>query len=123
MNLITDVDVHASKEYTVHIGKDLIDRTGALIFDTLSGTGKIKTAYGKKIAVISDSNVAPLYLADLQDPKTGKIPPRIVDINAGTAQNYYKYIAHYVTPEDYEAVKALGIADPSVYDFKKILEW
>ena len=41
MNLITAVDVHASKEYTVHIGKDLIDRTGALIFDTLSGTGKI----------------------------------------------------------------------------------
>lgn len=24
---------------------------------------------------------------------------------------------------DFEAVKALGIADPSVYDFKKILEW
>lgn len=24
---------------------------------------------------------------------------------------------------DFEAVKDLGIADPSVYDFKKILEW
>ena len=47
----------------------------------------------------------------------------MVDINAGTAQNYYKYIAHYVTPEDYEAVKALGIADPETYDFAKILEW
>ena len=62
MNLITDVDVRTSKEYTVHIGTDLIDRAGALISKTLSGTGKTKTAYGKKIAVISDSNVAPLYL-------------------------------------------------------------
>ena len=37
--------------------------------------------------------------------------------------HYYEYIAHYVTPEDYEAVKALGISNPEAYDFKKILEW
>jgi len=42
---------------------------------------------------------------------------------AGTAQNYYKYIAHYVTEADYEAVKALGIENPEAYDFNKILEW
>ena len=78
---------------------------------------------GCMVYVDSYGNVSPLYLADLQDPATGKIPPRVVDINAGTAQNYYKYIAHYVTPEDYEAVKALGISNPEAYDFKKILEW
>ena len=78
---------------------------------------------GCMVYVDSYGNVSPLYLADLQDPATGKIPPRVVDINAGTAQNYYKYIAHYVTPEDYEAVKALGIDNPEAYDFKKILEW
>lgn len=78
---------------------------------------------GCMVYVDAYGNVSPLYLADLQDPETGKIPPRVVDINAGTAQNYYKYIAHYITPEDYEAVKALGIADPESYDFKKILEW
>ena len=78
---------------------------------------------GCMVYVDSYGNVSPLYLADLQDPTTGKIPPRVVDINAGTAQNYYKYIAHYVTPEDYEAVKALGIANPEEYDFNKILEW
>ena len=78
---------------------------------------------GCMIYVDSYGNVSPLYLADLQDPATGKIPPRVVDINAGTAQNYYKYIAHYVTPEDYEAVKALGIENPEAYDFNKILEW
>ena len=78
---------------------------------------------GCMVYVDSFGNVSPLYLADLQDPNTGKIPPRVVDINSGTAQNYYKYIAHYVTEADYEAVKALGIENPEAYDFNKILEW
>ena len=78
---------------------------------------------GCMVYVDAYGNVSPLYLADLQDPKTGKIPPRVVDINAGTAQNYYKYIAHYVTEADYEAVKALGIENPEAFDFNKILEW
>ena len=78
---------------------------------------------GCMVYVDSYGNVSPLYLADLQDPATGKIPPRVVDINAGTAQNYYKYIAHYVTEADYEAVRALGIANPEAYDFNKILNW
>ena len=78
---------------------------------------------GCMVYVDSYGNVSPLYLADLQDPNTGKIPPRVVDINSGTAQNYYNYIAHYVTEADYEAVKALGIENPEAFDFKKILEW
>ena len=78
---------------------------------------------GCMVYVDSFGNVSPLYLADLQDPTTGKIPPRVVDINSGTAQNYYKYIAHYVTEADYDAVRALGIANPEAYDFNKILEW
>ena len=78
---------------------------------------------GCMVYVDSYGNVSPLYLADLQDPTTGKIPPRVVDINAGTAQNYYKYIAHYVTEADYDAVRALGIENPEAYDFNKILNW
>ena len=78
---------------------------------------------GCMVYVDAYGNVSPLYLADLQDPNTGKIPPRVVDINAGTAQNYYKYIAHYVTEADYEAVKALGIENPEAYDFNKIINW
>ena len=78
---------------------------------------------GCMVYVDSYGNVSPLYLADLQDPATGKIPQRVVDINAGTAQNYYKYIAHYVTEADYDAVRALGIENPEAYDFNKILEW
>ena len=78
---------------------------------------------GCMVYVDAYGNVSPLYLADLQDPNTGKIPPRVVDINSGTAQNYYNYIAHYVTEADYEAVRALGIENPEAFDFKKILEW
>ena len=63
----------------------------------------------------------PLYLKDLQDA-SGKIPPRRVDIDGGIAQNYYKNICHYITPEDYEAAKAY-VPDPENYDFKKILNW
>ena len=77
---------------------------------------------GCMVYVDAYGNVSPLYLADLQGAD-GKIPPRVVDINAGTAQNYYKYIAHYVTEADYEAVRALGIQNPEAYDFYKILEW
>ena len=78
---------------------------------------------GCMVYVDAYGNVSPLYLADLQDPTTGKIPPRVVDINSGPAQNYYKSLAHYVTEADYEAVKALGIENPEAYDFNKILEW
>jgi len=78
---------------------------------------------GCMVYVDSYGNVSPLYLADLQDPTTGKIPPRVVDINSGTAQNYYNYIAHYVTEADYDAVRALGIENPEAFDFTKILEW
>ena len=77
---------------------------------------------GCMVYVDAYGNVSPLYLSDLQDPETGKIPPRVVDINAGTAQNYYNYIAHYITEADYEAAKAY-VSNPEAYDFKKILEW
>ena len=77
---------------------------------------------GCMVYVDAYGNVSPLYLADLQDPETGKIPPRIVDINAGTAQNYYKYIAHYITPADYDAAREY-VSNPEFYDFARILEW
>ena len=77
---------------------------------------------GCMVYVDSFGKFSPLYLKDLQDPETGKIPPRIVDINSGTAQNYYSFIAHYVTEDDYEAARQY-VENPEAYDFKKILEW
>lgn len=64
----------------------------------------------------------PLYLKDLQDPATGKIPPRCVDISREQVQNIIKYMLHYVRPEDYEAARKY-VTNPEEYDFYKILNW
>ena len=64
----------------------------------------------------------PLYLKDLQDPVTGKIPPRLVDISREKVQNVIRYMLHYLTPEDYKAAKEF-ISYPADYDFFKILNW
>jgi len=63
----------------------------------------------------------PLYLKDLQNAE-GKIPPRRVAIEGGTAQNYFNHICHFISPADYEAAKKY-VANPEAYDFKKILNW
>ena len=63
----------------------------------------------------------PLYLKDLQNAE-GKIPPRRVAIDGGTAQNYFNHICHFITPADYEAAQKI-VPNPADYDFKKILNW
>lgn len=64
----------------------------------------------------------PLYLKDLQDPSTGKILPRLVDVNREKVQNIIKYELHYITPADYEAAKKY-LPSPEEYDMYKILNW
>ena len=76
---------------------------------------------GCMVYVDVNGEAHPLYLKDLQNEE-GKIPPRRVDIDGGIARNYYAHICHFITPEDYEAAKAL-VPDPEAYDFKKILNW
>lgn len=76
---------------------------------------------GCMVYVDVDGQAHPLYLHDLQNEE-GKIPPRRVNIDGGTAQNYFNYICHYITPADYEAAKKY-LPDPEKYDFKKILNW
>ena len=69
-----------------------------------------------------NGNVKSLYLKDMQDPKTGKIPPRGVNIHQDKVNMIFEYIMHYITPADYEAAKKY-VPDPEKYDFKKILNW
>jgi 6-phosphofructokinase 1 len=64
----------------------------------------------------------PLYLKDLQDKVTGKIPPRVVDIDGDMAQGIYNHICHYITPADYEAARKY-VPNPEEYDFHRILNW
>lgn len=76
---------------------------------------------GCMVFVDYEGNAKPLYLHDLQNAE-GKIPPRRVDIQSGTAQNYYSHICHYITPADYEAASKI-VKNPEKYDFRKILGW
>ena len=76
---------------------------------------------GCMVFVDHNGEAKPLYLHDLQNEE-GKIPPRRVNIDGGTAQNYYNHICHYITEADYEAAKQY-VSTPADYDFKKILNW
>lgn len=69
-----------------------------------------------------DGAVYPLHLSDIQDPLSGKISPRLVDIRSEKIQSYIKGMMHYITEDDYQAAKSF-IPDPQEYDFFKILKW
>ena len=77
---------------------------------------------GCMVYISQEGYVSPLYLKDLQDPETGKIPPRLVDINADKIHQVIDNLMHYITEEDYEAAKAY-LPNPEEYDFRKILNW
>ena len=66
--------------------------------------------------------ISPLYLKDLQDPETGKIPPRLVDINSDKFTQVINNLLNYITPDDYAAAQKY-VANPTDYDFRKILNW
>ncbi|MEG0517455.1 MAG: 6-phosphofructokinase [Bacteroidales bacterium] len=69
-----------------------------------------------------NGNIKSLFLKDMQDPKTGKIPPRGVNIHTDKVQQIFNYLMHYITPADYEAAKKY-VPNPEDYDFRKILRW
>jgi 6-phosphofructokinase 1 len=77
---------------------------------------------GCMVYISQDGFVSPLYLKDLQDPTTGKIPPRLVNIESDKIMQVINNVMHYITEEDYEAAKQY-VANPEAYDFHKILNW
>ncbi len=77
---------------------------------------------GCMVYVNSEGNVSPLYLKDLQDATSGKIPPRLVDMSSDKVNNVINTVLNYITEEDYEAAKAY-VSSPEAFDFKKILNW
>ncbi|MDR0559307.1 MAG: 6-phosphofructokinase [Prevotellaceae bacterium] len=77
---------------------------------------------GSMVTADVNGNIKGLHLKDIEDPKTGKIEPRLVNINGGKAQIIYKHALHYITPSDYEAAKKY-LPSPEEYDFNKILNW
>lgn len=121
-----DIDI---KTRPVELGYELrciAPKAFDLMYCNLLGIGvKILFDRGETgCMVTSDVNgaVRPAYLKDMEDPKTGKINPRLVNIKGGKAQMIYQHALHYITPEDYEAAKKY-VAKPEDYDFNKILNW
>jgi 6-phosphofructokinase 1 len=58
----------------------------------------------------------------MENPETGKIEPRLVNINGSKAKVIYENALHYLTSEDYGAAKKY-LQNPEEYDFNKILNW
>ena len=117
------------KSRPVEIGYEVRCQTPCafdLVYCSQLGMGVYKLfAEGKTgcmVYISQEGYVSPLYLKDLQDPETGKIPPRLVDINADKIHQVIDNLMHYITPADYEAAKAY-VPNPEEYDFKKILNW
>jgi len=77
---------------------------------------------GCMVYVDSEGNVSPLYLKDLQDPASGKIPPRLVDIHSDKFTSVVENILNAITPADYEEARKY-VPNPEEFDFHKILNW
>ncbi|MBQ6726562.1 MAG: 6-phosphofructokinase [Bacteroidales bacterium] len=97
-----------------------------LTYCTRLGIG-VKTLYkqgctGCMVYADANGSVKPLYLKDLQDPATGKIPPRQLDVHTDEVMTYVENIMDYITPADYEAARKL-VPNPEMFDLYKILNW
>ncbi|WNJ21465.1 6-phosphofructokinase [Pontibacter sp. G13] len=92
---------------------------------TLLGMGVRKLFLeGKSGCIVSTSSKAdiqPIFLADIEDPKTGKIPPRLVDTQSELAKMVFSDM-HVLTEADYEAAREY-VDNPEDFDFYKILGW
>lgn len=92
---------------------------------TLLGMGARKLFHegvsGAIVSTSSKANIEPVFLSDIEDPETGKIPPRPVDINSELAKMVFSDM-HVITPMDYEKARAY-LPNPEEYDFCNILNW
>lgn len=96
-----------------------------LSYATLLGLGVYKL-YSEGISgcmVTTDrkGDIAPLFLKDVSD-ESGKVIPRLVNIESQKSQLVYRNNLHYITREDYNAAKKY-VPNPEEYDFHKILNW
>ena len=96
-----------------------------LMYCSLLGLG-VKRLFDQGITgcmVTSDhrGDIAPLYLKDVED-ENGKVRTRLVNMDGQKARLVYEDGLQYLTESDYVAASKY-LSDPSLYDFKKILNW
>lgn len=96
-----------------------------LTYCTLLGMGVRKLFHqgisGAIVSTTPGNEIRPVFLNDIEDPATGKIPPRQVDMDGPLAQIFFNDL-HVLCEPDYEAAKAI-VDNPEEYDFYKILNW
>lgn len=96
-----------------------------LTYCTLLGMG-VRQLFNQGVsgAIVSTSpnnDIRPVFLNDIEDKATGKIPPRLVDIKGPLAQTFLNDL-HVLCEPDMEEAKAI-VDNPETYDFYNILDW
>lgn len=96
-----------------------------LVYCALLGMG-VKKLFdqGVSSAMVTSNqrgDILPLYLKDVED-ESGKIPPRLVNIESERFKMVYEDNQQYLVEDDYEKVKQY-IDKPEDFDFHKILQW
>ncbi len=76
---------------------------------------------GVIVSTSSKANIEGIPLQDLEDPETGKIPPRMVDIYSELSGLVFSDM-HVISPRDYDKVREF-LPNPEDYDFYNILNW
>jgi len=66
-------------------------------------------------------NISPLYLKDVED-ESGKVKPRLVNVESEQVQVIFRNNLHYINKEDYRAARKY-VKNPEEYDVLKILKW
>ncbi len=66
-------------------------------------------------------NIKPLYLDDVAD-ETGKVQPRLVDIDGSKSRMVFNQGLQFIEPGDYEAAREY-VQNPEEFDFRAILNW
>ena len=67
----------------------------------------------------ANGEFSPLYLKDIEDPETGKVKTRLVDVDAQDYRLAFENM-HYLKPKHYESAKKF-VKNPELYDLERIL--
>ncbi len=96
-----------------------------LAYATRLGLGVFKlfknNETGCMVTVGRTGDISPLYLKDVEDA-SGKVIPRLVNVESEKVQLIYKNNLHFLTETDYRGAKKY-VKNPEEFDFYKILEW
>ena len=76
---------------------------------------------GCMVTVDRTGDISPLFLKDVED-ESGKVIPRLVNVESEKVQLIYKNNLHYITKADYRGAKKY-VQNPEEFDFNKILDW